>query len=219
MNIVGSLWLLVAAVSCTTVPSSPTAREATSKTYDASIGTNGVVTIAVNWGRRWGCGSYENAQIVSLGFDRISTTGLPKDGESEVRLNAPGGRLFVHPIFLDYAILLEPGEYALTSFDLKVARSVNDVGHFIAKRSDLIENGKPKAGSFEVKAGEVVYIGNFWLDCQDQPMLWRYYTEGREGFKKHMAEVNRKYPFIDPQKITFRLFRTELMGSDYDLPR
>ena len=218
-NIIAATLLSLGAVSCTTVSNSKIANEATAQSYAESAAKKGVVILAVNWGRRWGCGNFENAQIVSFGFDRLPIQNASDNSRADLLLNAPGGRLFVDPVFLDYAVLVEPGEYALTSFDIMAARSTTDVGHFVATRSDLLENGKPKAGSFEVKAGEVVYIGNFWLDCQGQPTLWRYYTKGREGFKSHMAEVRQKYPFIDPNKVTFRLFRTKNLGSDYELPQ
>lgn len=42
---------------------------------------------------------------------------------------------------------------------------------------------------------------------------------GRDGFKSHMAEVKQKYPFVDPDKIKYSLFRTKMFGEEYELPR
>jgi len=218
MRAIVATLLSLAAASCATVSSSPIASEATPETYATSGSTKGLVILAVNWSRHWNCGGYENAEIMSLGFDRLPIKNDTTEVPPEVFLDGPP-RLTKKPGFEDYALLLEPGEYALTSFDVKAARSVRDVGHFVAKRAHLIENGKPKAGSFQVKTGEMVYIGHFFLDCHEQPMIWRYYAEGRDGFASHMAQVKQKYPFIDPSKVTYRLFRTSTMGRDYELPR
>lgn len=217
IRIVVAVLLSLAVGSCATVSSTPVAGEATAEAYAKSNTTKGVVILAVNWGRRWGCGGYENAEIMSLGFDRLPIRDS-SDAEPEIFIDGPP-RLLKKSVFLDYALLLEPGEYALTHFDIKAARSVRDVGHFVAKRAHLIEDGKPKAGSFEVNAGEVVYVGNFFLDCHQEPVVWRYYTEGRDGFRSHMAEVKQKYPFINPDRVTYRLFRTTTIGLNYELPK
>ena len=126
--------LSLAVASCATVSSSQIASEATPDAYAKSGSTKGVVILAVNWGRRWGCGEYENAEIMSIGFDRLPLKGGTADSVSEVFIDGPP-RLMKKPVFFDYALLLEPGEYALTSFDFKVARSVRDVGRFAATRS------------------------------------------------------------------------------------
>jgi hypothetical protein len=209
--------LSLGAVSCTTISSSPVVSEATPESYAQSGSTNGVVILAVNWSRHWGCGEFENAEIMSIGFDRLPVKDAANEERPEVFLDGPP-RLLKQPGFFDYALLLKPGEYALTSFDIKVARSITDVGFFKADRLQLLKDGKPIGGSFDVKAGEVVYIGNFYLDCNGQPMLWRYYTEGRANFKAHMNDVKQKYPCIDPDKVNFRLFRTATLGRDYELP-
>ncbi len=217
LRVVVFMLLSLAAASCGTVANNLVASEATAETYTKSGTTKGLVILAINWGRRWNCAGYENAELMSIGFDRLPIKGSA-DTPPEVFLDGPP-RLTKKPVFENYALLLEPGEYALTSFDVKAARSVRDVGHFVGKRAQLVENSKPKAGSFHVKAGEIVYIGNFFLDCHEQPMIWRYYTEGRDGFASHMAEVKQRYPFIEPDKVTYRLFRTSTIGRDYELPR
>jgi hypothetical protein len=211
-------WLSLVLSSCATISSSTVASEATSEAFTKSGKTKGVVILSVNWSRRWNCGGYENAEIMSIGFDRLPIKDNSNDNMAEVFIDGPP-RLMKNPTFEEYAIILEPGEYALTHVDIKAARSVRNVGHFVAKRSHLMKNGRPKVGSFEINAGEIVYIGNFYLDCYKEPIIWRYYTEGRENFKTHMLEVKQKYLFIEPEKVTYRLFRTTTIGLNYELPK
>ena len=99
---------------------------------------------------------------MKLEFDRI--TGEPKapDAEADFIVNGPW-RLTRTLRFLNYAFLVPPGEYALSGVSIKVARSISDVGYLNAKRADLIKDGNPEGGSFTVAAGEIVFIGNFFL--------------------------------------------------------
>lgn len=205
-------------VSCATLSTGHISNEATPEAYAKDAMTKGVVILDVNWGRKWQCGDFENAEIMSIGFDRLPIEAASSETPSVVLLDGPA-RLTKRSVFRDYAMLLEPGEYALTSFHIKVARSESDVGHLVANKSHLIEDGKPKGGTFSVKAGESVYIGNFFLDCYRQPIIWRYYTPGGDGFKKHMSEVRDKYPFVDPTKVQYRLFKTMEFGESYELPK
>jgi hypothetical protein len=212
------LLLVCFVTGCATMERGAVGSEATVDGYAKSKEIKGVVIFAVNWGRRWNCGSFENAEIMSLGFDQLPLKSSINNTPSEIFLDGPP-RLTKKPMFIDYALLLEPGEYALTSFDIKAARSVSDVGRFVATRSNLIKDGKPNAGFFQVKAGEIVYIGNFYLDCNQDPIIWRYYTEGRDAFLKHMSEVKQKYPFIDPASVNYRLFQTTTIGNTYELSK
>lgn len=203
---------------CATMERGTVTSEATVEEFAKTKETKGVAVLAINWGRRWSCGGYQNAEIMSMGFDKLPLNSSSDNLPSTILLDGPP-RLTKKPIFVDYALLLEPGDYALTSFDIKVARSVSDVGGIIFTRSNLIQDGKPKAGYFQVKAGEIVYIGNFYLDCYQDPIIWRYYTEGRAEFLKHMSEVKEKYPFIDPASVNYRLFKTTTIGNNYELPK
>ena len=74
-------------------------------------------------------------------------------------------------------------------------------------------------GTFTVKAGELVYIGHFGLDCYKEPTIWRYYPEGREGFDSYKQVIKKQYPFLDVDKMEFRLFKTSKLGRDYELPQ
>jgi len=64
-----------------------------------------------------------------------------------------------------------------------------------------------------MKAGEVVYIGNsFWIVIKNT-LYSVYYTDGRDAFYGHMAEVKQKYSFIDPSAVIYRLFQTTTLGN------
>jgi hypothetical protein len=193
-------------------------REVTKKTYQAGIAANSVVVFDVNWGRRWNCGGYENAELMKLEFDRVTGEAKAAAAKADLIVDGPS-RLTRTPRFLNYAFILPPGEYALSGISIKVARSVSDVGYLNAKRPALIKDGKPEGGTFTVAAGEIVYLGNFFLDCQTGPLLWRYYSEGKEGFQKQMTEYRAKYPFLEADRFRYRLFRSKHFGTDYELPK
>jgi hypothetical protein len=194
------------------------AGEVTRKSYAAGIATNGVVVFDVNWGRYWNCGGYENAELMKLEFDRLPADKKFPGENGDLIVEGPM-RITRTLRFLNYAYLLPPGEYALSGLSIKVARSVSEVGYLNAKRGDLIKDGKAEGGTFTVAAGEIVYIGNFFLDCHDGPMLWRYYSEGKEGFEAQIAEYRAKYPFLERERFRYRLFKTKTFGSDYELPK
>lgn len=184
--------------------------------YAQSKTTNGVVLLDINWGRWWGCGGRENAQLISLAFDKLPVRTLENEGEPSLVVHGPS-RLMVDPVFLNYAFSLEPGEYALSAFSIKVADSGSKVGFLTAQRSHLYKEGKPIGGSFTVNPGEVVFIGNFYLDCAYGPTLWRYYPEDRDAFGKQIAEYKKSFPFLDLSDVEYRLFKTTEFGLDYEL--
>lgn len=180
------------------------------KTYKANLG---VIMIQTNWGRTWKCGQYENAQLEALTF-----TKSPIDGPKPVSLElVTPSKLFVDNDFLPYAFVVEPGEYALTAFDVKIARSRTDVAHIKGSKDSLIKDGKPVGGSFTVNPGEIVYVGHFGLDCGAEPFLWRYYIDSREEFERYVAGFREKYPFIKQVPVQYRLFSTQVLGNPYSL--
>jgi len=188
----------------------------TKDVYAQSGEKSGVVLLDINWGRWWGCGGSENAQLISLAFDRLPARSLENEAEPSLVVHSPA-RLTVNPVFLNYAFSLEPGEYALSAFSIKVADSMAKVGYQIAQRSRLYKDGKPIGGSFTVKPGETVFIGNFYLDCAYGPTLWRYYPADRDAFDKQIAEYKNSLPFLDLSDVKYRLFQTSEFGLDYEL--
>lgn len=169
--------------------------------FDRSAGHHGVVLLEVNWGRQWGCAGLDNAQLQALTFSQLP-------GGPALALTTPS-RLFVDNRYKIYALLAEPGEYILTGFDVKVAKSVSDVGHRVAEGQNY--------GSFDVAAGEFVYIGHFGLDCTEDPIPWRYYIEGTEDFERYVAEFRERFPFVGDVPVEFRLFSTDVIGTSYSL--
>lgn len=211
--------LLFIAFAISAVAAEPVAiREVTKKTYHAGIGANAVVVFDVNWGRHWNCGGYENAELMKLEFDRMVGDLKGPEAKADFIVGGPP-RLTRTLRFLNYAFLVSPGEYALSGVSIKVARSISDVGYLNATRADLIKDDKPEGGSFTVAAGEIVFIGNFFLDCQTGPMLWRYYPESKEDFQKQVAEYREKFPFLEVERFRYRLFKSKYFGLDYELPK
>ena len=190
--------------------------EVTPESYAKNQSSMGTVLLDARWARQWKCGKYDNAQLVSFAFDQMPFTVRPDDAKQDLVIGTTS-LLAVEQKFVSYALLVPPGEYALSNFKIKVASSVRDVGYWAAKRSDLIRNGKPYAGSFKVAAGETVYIGNFALDCFENPSLWRYYSEDQEGFQKQLGDYKAKYPFLDLSSVKYRLFETGVIGRAHEL--
>jgi hypothetical protein len=188
----------------------------TKDVYIQSHKTNGVVLLDINWGRWWSCGGHENAQLLTLAFDKLPARTLENEAEPSLVVQSPS-RVMVDPVFLNYAFSLEPGEYALSTFSIKVADSVTKVGFLTAQRSELYEDGKPAGGSFTVKQGETVFIGNFYLGCKWGPTLWRYYPKDRDAFNKQIAMYKNSFPFLDLGDVKYRLFKTSVFGYDYEL--
>ncbi|EYC52844.1 hypothetical protein AZ34_09110 [Hylemonella gracilis str. Niagara R] len=173
--------------------------------------------MAVRWDRRWNCSGFENAQLRAIGFDKLPSAKTGDDANADVLLDdAP--LIATKPAFDNYAFMVEPGDYALSRLEIKVAKSKSEVGFFKIPRSRFLKDGQSLGGSFTVAAGEVVYLGHFYLDCTLQPILWRYYAEGRDGFNAYLASLKRSHPALETEKVVFRLFQTKEFGNDYKLP-
>jgi hypothetical protein len=178
------------------------------RTYKSDLG---VIIIQVNWGRTWKCGQYENAQLQALTF-----TKSPVDNPNPVSLELKTpSKLFVDNKFMPYAYVVQPGEYVLTGFDVKIARSRTDVVHILRSKDDLIKDGKPVGGSFTVNPGEIVYVGHLGLDCGAEPFLWRYYIDGRADFERYVEGFREKFPSVKNVPVQFRLLATQLFGNAY----
>lgn len=196
-----------------TLPTLVIAAEPVSLSADTYKADLGVLVIQVNWGRTWKCGQFENAQLQALTF-----TKSPLDAPESVSLalETPS-KLFVDNKFLPYAFVIQPGEYVLTAFDVKVARSVTDVAHINGSKDNLIKDGKPVGGTFTVNPGEIVYVGHFGLDCGAEPFLWRSYIDGRGDFEKYIGGFREKFPFVRQVPAQYRLFSTQLFGNPFAL--
>lgn len=183
--------------------------------YSNNSGKLGTIIIGVNWNRYWGCAGYENAELRSIGFDHMPSVHKNNDEVPDFVVN--GAATGPDPVFIVYSYMLKPGNYALSRVSIKVARSMSEVGYMNLERSRLIDQNKPLGGSFNVSAGEVVYIGHFGLDCAYQPMLWRYYKEDKEAFEELMEKTQSYIPYVDLSDAQFRLFKTSEFGHDFNL--
>ena len=191
-------------------------QEVTAESY-GNDKTKGLVVLSAIWGRTWKCAKFENGQLWSFGFDRLPSETMADDATPEVLLE--GSPLYAERQPVNYVLALEPGEYGLAAFAIKVASSVTDVKILGVGRARLFEGGKPIGGTFHVNAGELVYIGHFGLDCYKEPTIWRYYPEGRDGFDSYKKVIKKQYPFLDVDNMQFRLFETSVLGRDYVLPQ
>jgi len=176
----------------------------------------GIVLLDVNWGRKWACGDYENAQLLTVAFDKLPFIEHSNEALPDLVLQSPS-RLFVNSEFISYAYSIPAGEYAISAVSIKAASSVSDVGFFVFQRDELFKAGEPIGGTFSVNPGETVFIGNFFLDCTFSPMLWRYYPDSREAFKHQITDYQKGFPFIDLNDVTYRLFKTKEFGYNYEL--
>jgi hypothetical protein len=182
----------------------------TEKTYKPTLG---VLIVQFNWGRKWKCGQFENAQLQEIEFTRS-----PISDASKVLLEfKTPSKLFVDDKIVPQALVIQPGEYVLTAFDVKAARSVSDVIHMRGSRENLVKNERPVGGTFRVGEGEIVYIGHFGLDCGAEPFLWRTYVENRLTFERFVEGFRKTFPFTRSTPVQFRLFTSESFGHPFEL--
>jgi len=191
-------------------------QEVTAESY-GNDKAKGLVVLSAIWGRTWKCAQFENGQLRSFGFDRLPGRTTAEDASPDVLVE--GSPFYAERQPVNYVLALEPGEYGLATFSIKVASSVTDVKIASVGRARLFEGRKAIGGTFHVNAGELVYIGHFGLDCYKEPTIWRYYPEGREGFDGYKKVIKTQYPFLDVDNMQFRLFETTVLGRDYVLPQ
>lgn len=218
-NLIPTLFVLIFA-SCASVHIQDEvgiSTEVKADSYAQKKEKSGVVLFDARWGRQWQCGKYENAQLISFSFDKTPLSAKPDDAPADVTIGTTS-IIAVSPKFESYALLLPAGEYVLSNFKIKTAKSASNVGYWIASRSHLIKDSKPIGGKFSVAPGETIYIGNFALDCYyENPTLWRYHAQGQNGFKKQLSDYQAKYPFLDLTNVKFRLMETNTIGRSYEL--
>ncbi len=181
----------------------------TKKSYEGFKDEKAVVIYGVNWGRHWGCGDMANAQLISMTFSLID----PKsDSKGKDIVLKPPFSLSNKNVSRSYAIVVDPGKYELTGFDIKMTNLSKDIRHLKADKGDLIGNDNSDAGTFIVHPREVVYIGHFGLDCSGTPIFWRYYIE-KDDFEEYVDQLKEKYKFLFNKEISYRLFETTKFGN------
>lgn len=216
MKVTATLLVLFLLVSCAAVlvqhefDSTATLDE---DQYGSHGAEKGLVLVSANWDRAWSCGGFENAELRSIGFDLLPMRKSDDTQPPDIVLNGSHkGRGYTN-----YALLVEPGQYGISHVKIKIAESMNQVRYLGAYRSRLFRDGKPLGGTFEVAAGEVVYIGHFGLDCAQEPILWRYYLENRRDFNDYLAGYRREYPYLKLDDVRYRLFSTDEFGYEFRL--
>lgn len=185
--------------------------------YSKNSNEMGVVLLDVNWGRQWNCAGFENAQLKSLKFKNTSINTNSNNKYTEINLESPS-RLFSKPKFISHGFLVNPGTYEFTEWSVKVAKSSREVGYINVGEDALVDNGVFHGGTVEVGANEIIYVGNFYLDCYKSPIPWRYYTEGRANFENHIKQYKKKFKFLKNYKVIYRLLDTNNFGEKYVLP-
>jgi hypothetical protein len=189
----------------------PATATVTKDSYTRSKASKGVVIVGVNWGRKWSCGGFENAQLTSIGFDNLAKLSSENTLPPTLVMNTPSMIYVDNREFINYAFLVDPGVYAISNIQIKAAKSIKEIGFINTIKNQLIENNNPKGGTFTVSPNEVVYIGNFWLDCYYQPMLWRYYQ-----MSTVFDEFAKEYPFLPLKNVKYDLFKTDVYGNGFD---
>jgi len=219
--VVGLPALFTACASTAMVNSAQQSIEATAESYAEQRSTKGVVLLGVNWGRTWACGAYQNAELRIFAFDLMPTTKESNEEGADIVLHT-GPNLLRRQEYIDYALLVEPGEYALAGFAIKVMpdKLVSDTAQYwVAGRSDLAKYGAYRGGHFSVAADETVYLGHFDIKCTAAgPKLWRVRAKPGEDFDAYLADLKRKYPFLDLKQTKYRLLQTTEFGHQYDKP-
>jgi hypothetical protein len=191
--------------------------ELTEAAYLAESSSKGVVLLDVDLGRYGKCGGYETAQLRRLSFNRMPLTDIKLDTPADAEIIGPYLPTAAPRGLRNFAFLLTPGEYAMTRISIRVTQSMSRVGHLELGPDRLAPNGAPQAGSFRVSAGEVVYIGNFKIDCAPPMTIWRYYTEGTANFAEHVSQYRQSFPYLKLGDIQYRLFETKTIGNPYEL--
>jgi hypothetical protein len=186
--------------------------EVTARTYAKNRETHGVVLFDAHWGRRWGCAGFRYARLDSLRFDRLPAEGRDDNTPADILIEEPN-KITLKNWYLHYAIMVEPGEYALSGF--KILASRGSPMFMDVRRSHMASVGIEESGSFKVGANETVYIGHFDIDCYLRPMLWRYYW--KSDFQEYLDMQKQKYPFLKLDNVVYRLFEGKAFGRPHKL--
>ncbi len=185
----------------------------TASTYKQHQSEQALVLMTINWGAKWRCSNFDKAMLQTLQFERLHDDAPDKALVFQRPVDADQ-----HPEYIRYALLVDPGEYALSGTDLIVSKMGQKDDYLHTTKNQLIVADKSLGGTFMAQAGEPVYIGNFWVDCKYSPIVWRLYTEGQDSFNKHLQLFQQDYPFINLDNVQYRLFQTTQFGLEYQLP-
>src|SRR5690242_859581 len=114
---------LLVVAGCASTMSRPK-QEVTAESYRNDT-QKGLVVVSAMWGRTWKCAQFENGQLRSFGFDRWPSQITSDTAMADVFIE--GSAFSGERPAANYVLALEPGEYALATFAIKVASSATDV--------------------------------------------------------------------------------------------
>lgn len=98
-----------------------------------------------------------------------------------------------------YVIEREPGSYVFTQYTY-----LDHIGS-----NGMVSSSKPFAVPFEIKQGEITYLGEMSYKDQAEPGTPRIYVA--DYFSRDIAEFKKKYPAIDWEKAVNKTVKT---GND-----
>lgn len=182
-----------------------------------ALQSKAIVIVAVNWDKKSTCPGYRSVGLTGLGFDRLRTPAPAADAPVDLLLHGSSS-LFTDRGFESLAFVVEPGAYALSSYDIKYARSWLISAVASRRRNWLIRDGKAFAGSFEVRAGETIYLGHFSVNCEGEGQVlipWRTYPVDEAAFMEYLGGLKSAFPALGTSRVQLRLFRTRRYGEDY----
>jgi len=177
--------------------------EVTAESYAAHRDTMGVVLMDVSWAQIQQCASYQHAQLLSFGFDRVS--GPTRRAWGRHITIGTTNQLMGKPGFVSVALLVPPGGYELSTYKIGVAESISESRELTVRPDELMRNGRSYAGGFSIAAGETLYVGNFGLICMENaPLLWRFKSGLARNLTEYKAYYNVLYPFLDMEAVQYR---------------
>jgi hypothetical protein len=183
--------------------------EVTEDSYAQQGKDKALVLFEASWERIWGCAWTDNSTLYFFGFDKFPIQEAGDDAPFDITIGKSPS-ISNDPRFHNYAMLVEPGEYGLVTYSIMISKQ-NSVSRWGMSRSHFKKLNQVHGGTFKAEAGETVYIGNFFLDCYKEPMIWRYYIR-KPNFNAHIEEFKKKYPFLKLDNVIFRLFDTKFFG-------
>ena len=114
--------LLVLLAGCTSSAVTRPKQEVTAESYRKDT-AKGFVVLSALWGRTWNCAQFANGQLWSFGFDRLPSETTADNATADVVLE--GSASYGGGPATNYVLMLDPGEYALTTFAIRVASTTD----------------------------------------------------------------------------------------------
>src|SRR5678815_645187 len=114
--------LMLFLAGCTSSAVTRPKQEVTAESYRNDT-TKGFVVLSALWGRTWNCAQFVNGQLWSFGFDRLPSEITADNATADIVLE--GSPSYGGGPATNYVLMLDPGEYALATFAIKVASTTD----------------------------------------------------------------------------------------------